>query len=90
MSGAIEVGPDSFLQVGPSLAVSPSHADPVLVHPVPELRHCLARILLAASGLLAGDAVDDSGGPAVHCRVKIVLKNYLTIYPWFLAFKNWP
>ena len=42
---AIEVGPDSFFQVGPSLAVCPRHADPVLVHPMPELRHCLPTIL---------------------------------------------
>ena len=31
MSGAIEVGSDSFLQVGPSLAVSPRDTDPVVV-----------------------------------------------------------
>ena len=69
MSGAIEVGPNSFLQVGPSLAICPSHADPVLVHPVPELRHRLARVLLAAPGLLAGNEVDDPRGPAVDGRV---------------------
>ena len=36
---AIEMGPDSFLQIGPRLPVSPSHADPVLVHPGPKLRY---------------------------------------------------
>ena len=35
--GAVEVGPDSLLQVGPGLAVCPRHRDAVLVHPGPKL-----------------------------------------------------
>ena len=34
---AIEVGSDRLVQVRPRLPVSPRHADPVLVHPGPEL-----------------------------------------------------
>ena len=30
--GAIEVGTDGLLQVGPGLALSPRHLDPMLVH----------------------------------------------------------
>ena len=41
----IEVGPDSFFQVRPRLPVSPRHADPMLVHASPELRHRLPTIL---------------------------------------------
>ena len=44
MTRAIEVGPDSLVQLGPRLPVSPRPADP----------------LLAALGLLASDAVDGS------------------------------
>ena len=47
--GAIEVGTDSLLQVGPGLAVSPRHRDPVLVHTGAKLRHRFPAILLAAS-----------------------------------------
>ena len=65
MPGAVEVGPDSLLQVGPGLAVSPRHRDAVLIHPGPKLRHRLSAILRAASLFLTGDAVNDPGGPAV-------------------------
>ena len=59
------MGPDCLVQVRPRLHVCSCHADPVLVHLGPELRQCLAHILLAALGLLAGDAVDDPGIPTV-------------------------
>ena len=69
MPGAIEVGPDSLLKVGPGLAVCPRHRDPMLVHTGAKLRNRLSAILLAASLFFAGDAVDDTGGPAVDRRV---------------------
>ena len=65
----IKMCPDSFLQVGPRLPVSPRHADPMLVHPGPELRHRFPAILLTTSRLFAGYAVDDPGCPAVDGRV---------------------
>ena len=51
-------------KIRPSLAVSPSHADSVLVHPGPEFRHRFPAILLATSSCFAGYAVDDPRGPA--------------------------
>ena len=69
MTRAIEVGPDCLVQVRPRLPVSPRHADPVLVHPGPELGHRLACVLLAAPGLLTGDAVDYPGIAAVNGSV---------------------
>ena len=69
MVGAIEVSPNSLVQVRPRLPVSPRHADPVLVHSVSELRHRFARILLATPGLLTCDAVNNPGVPAVDSRV---------------------
>ena len=63
------MGPDSFLQIWPRLPVSPRHADPMLVHAGPELRHRLPTILGATSRLLAGDAVNHPGCPAVDRRI---------------------
>ena len=69
MPRAVEVATESLLQVGPGLAVSPRHRDPMLVHTGAKLRNRLSAILLAASLFFAGDAVDDTGGPAVDRRV---------------------
>ena len=63
------MGPDSFLQIGPRLPVSPRHADPVLVHPGPKLRYRFPAILLATPGLFAGYAVNNPGSSAVHRSV---------------------
>ena len=53
MTGAVKVGPNSLVQVGPRLPVSPRHADP----------------LLAAPGLLASDAANYPGVKAVDGSV---------------------
>ena len=43
---------------------NPRHADPLLVHPGPEIRHRFPAILRASSHFFAGDAVNHPGGPA--------------------------